>query len=300
MNNSSGDDLRDMKQPWEIDFEKSDMLILPQLSFADHGKETSPSGRLAIYSRNQSINGTIHLMQNEYASNISVCLSSFNLSNFLEGMTQAGNISRKKCATVLCEACNNSNRTICAGRTRFEIKDAENAQSGMYTAYVTQENSSTVLYAKPLLIAEGEIILQMPDRVTSVEPFIPIKMNVTAPENHSKFFVAIMIASGDYENISLSLSDNETTGWPDLILSVADKSLKIPHPPRVSSGLLMDMLPLLPQNSAIGLQESVQPGVDVVLMTDRPWEKGEHILTCAAYSPAKGLLGIKQSKIEII
>jgi hypothetical protein len=62
----------------------------------------------------------------------------------------------------------------------------------------------------------------------------------------------------------------------------------------------MDMLPLLPQDSAIGLQESVQPGVDLVLMTDRPWEKGEHILTCAAYSPAKGLLGIKQSKIEII
>jgi hypothetical protein len=50
----------------------------------------------------------------------------------------------------------------------------------------------------------------------------------------------------------------------------------------------------------VGLQESTQPGVDLILLTDKSWEKGEYILTGGIYSPGKGLLGIKQSVVEVI
>ena len=62
----------------------------------------------------------------------------------------------------------------------------------------------------------------------------------------------------------------------------------------------MNLLPLLPQGSAVGLQESTQPGVDLILMTDQPWEKGQYVLICGVYSPEKGLVGIKQANVEVI
>jgi hypothetical protein len=62
----------------------------------------------------------------------------------------------------------------------------------------------------------------------------------------------------------------------------------------------MDMLPLLPADSAIGLQESTQQSADLILLPDNYWDKGEYILTGGIYSPGKGLLGIKQSRVLII
>jgi len=152
----------------------------------------------------------------------------------------------------------------------------------------------------PLLITEGQTVLKMPSIVKAEEPFIQVKMNTTAPGNQSKFFAAIMISRKDYENASLGIAKNETTNNLDLTLSLGSKSLEIQGPPKISSELLMNLLPLLPANSAVGLQESTQPGVDLILLTDKPWEKGEYILTGGIYSPGKGLLGIKQSVVEVI
>jgi hypothetical protein len=76
--------------------------------------------------------------------------------------------------------------------------------------------------------------------------------------------------------------------------------MSIDGPLKISSELLMSLLPLLPANSAIGLQESTQQGVDLILLPDKSWEKGEYILTGGVYSPGKGLLGIKQSKVLIV
>jgi hypothetical protein len=69
--------------------------------------------------------------------------------------------------------------------------------------------------------------------------------------------------------------------------------------PRISSELLMNLLPLLPPNSAVGLQESTQPGVDLILMADLPWRTGYYVLTCGIYSPEMGLIGIKQTNVEV-
>ena len=293
-------DFSDARRCQGIDFEASDMMTLPKMSLADGAKEAAPFSSLPILSSNQSITPTLLLGQNCSASdvsNISVCLSSFNITSFLAGLPVAANVSRENCAKVLLDNNNDFNNSSSYHISGFQIL---NAESGMYTAYVIDENRSEVLNAAPLLIIEGKIILQTPDKVMSEEPFIQVKMNTTAQENQSKFFAAIMISRRDYENISLSLSKNESSEYSDLILSMGDKSLLLPFPPKISSELLMDMLPLLPQNSAVGLQESPQPGVDLILMTDKPWEKGEYILTSAVYSSAKGLLGIKQNKIEVI
>jgi len=125
-------------------------------------------------------------------------------------------------------------------------------------------------------------------------------MNTTVPGNQSKFFVVIMMSRKDYENASLDIAKNNTTNIFDITLSLGSKSLQIQGPPKISTEFLMNLLTLLPTNSAVGLQESTQPGVDLILLPEKSWEKGEYILTGGIYSPGKGLLGTKQSEIEVI
>ena len=142
--------------------------------------------------------------------------------------------------------------------------------------------------------------MQTPSIVQADDPFIQVMMNTTLPGNQSKFFAAILISRTDYENASLIVAWNNSAKNLDINLSLGSKSMKIKGPLKVTSGLLMDLLPLLPASSAIGLQESTKQGADLILLPDKSWQKGEYILTGAIYSPGKGLLGVKQSEILII
>ena len=274
-----------------ISLEGNDLLIMPKMSFAEEVEGVELFNRLPVYSLNQSIIGAFLFPHQDEASNVSVCISPFNLSSYLSGYEGIQDFKGRKCAKNLLE----SNGSTKQSGTSFQLSSS--SSSGMYS--LNFENKSSVLMSMPLLITQGQIVLQMPGIVKADEPF-KVKMNTTAPGNQSKIFAAIMISRKDYENASLGMAKNKTTNSIDLNLSLGPKSLQINGPLKISSELLMNLLPLLPANSAIGLQESTQPGVDLILLTDKPWEKGEYILTCGVYSPGKGLLGIKQSEVEVI
>jgi len=276
-----------------ISLEGNDLLIMPKMSFPEGTIGMELIDRIPVYSLNQSIIGAFLSPLQAGASNISVCISPFNLSFYLTGNRGTGDFSGKECA----KTSPISNGSTNSNGTSFLLSSSS---SGMYSLNFIDENNSSVLVAMPLLITEGQTVLQMPSIVKAEEPFIQVNMNTTAPGNQSKFFAAIMISRKDYENASLGIAKNETTNNLDLNLSLGSKSLLIRGPPKISSELLMNLLPLLPANSAVGLQESTQPGVDLILLTDKPWEKGEYILTGGIYSPGKGLLGIKQSVVEVI
>ena len=290
LNNSSLAFLGEPSGMGPISLEGNDLLIMPKMSFPEGAIGMELIDRLPVYSLNQSIIGAFLSPTQAGAPNISVCISPFNLSFYLRGNRGTRDFSGKECAKTS-PISNGSNGTA------FLLSSSS---SGMYSLNFIEENNSSVLIAMPLLITEGQTILQMPSIVKEEEPFIQVKMNTTAPGNQSKFFAAIMISRKDYENASLSIAKNETTNNLDLTLSLGSKSLQIQGPPKISSQLLMNLLPLLPANSAVGLQESTQPGVELILLTDKSWEKGEYILTGGIYSPGKGLLGIKQSVVEVI
>jgi methanogen extracellular protein (TIGR04279 family) len=284
-----------------IDFEGSEALIVPNMSLLEAADETYLFDRLPVYSRNQSINGTISLSYDGHGSNIDtqskivVYVSPFNISEYLARFPEKSYFARGDfIETLVVETPVESNDSNVA---TFKISKKP---AGMYTLYVFDENKSTLLSKQPFLITEGDVLLKMDYTVTSLEPFIRIKMNTTAFKNQSKFFAAFMIPREDYDNVSLSLANNRTTGSTDLNLSLGSKSLQMYGTPRISSELLMNLLPLLPQGSAIGLQESAKPGVDIILITDQPWKNGQYILTCGIYSPEKGLIGIKQTGVEVI
>jgi hypothetical protein len=278
-----------------INLDGSNALMVPDISLQGAADKTYLFDRLPVYSANQSINGTFSPSPDDRGSlidaksKIIVCVSTFNISEYTNDLPESRNFARRECIGTPIESNNSSTASF-----RIPKKPA-----GMYMLSVVDENKSTIISKQPFLVTEGEVALEMNYTVASLEPFIRIKMNSTVFENQSKFFAAFMIPSKDYENASLNLSNNKTTGVLDLNLSLGSKSMQMHGSPHISSELLMNLLPLLPPNSAIGLQESAQPGVDLILMTDLPWRTGYYVLTSGIYSPEKGLIGIKQTNVEV-
>ncbi|MDD4161424.1 MAG: hypothetical protein PHW87_02980 [Methanothrix sp.] len=293
LGNSSSAFLGDSPGAGPISLEGSDELIMPKMSFPDEAKAMELFSHLPVYSLNQSIKGAFLFPIHGEASNISVCISPFDLSSYLSGYRGTKNFRDGACAKTIPK----SNGSTDINGTSFQLSSTS---SGMHSLNFVDEDNSSMLMSMPWLITDGQTVLQVPRTVKAQEPFIQVKLNTILPGNQSKIFAAIMILRKDYENASLGMAMNETSNSLDLTLSLGSKSLQIYGPLKISSELLMNLLPLLPANSAVGLQESTQTGVDLALLTDKPWEKGEYILTGGIYSPGKGLLGIKQQEVEVI
>ncbi len=287
LDNSSSAFFVDSSQTGLISLEGNDMILMPKMSFPGGAGEMELFDRIPVYSINQKIAGAFF-----FPCNLSVCISPFDLLSYLSDYQGTG-FRGKECATDNL-AIDDSN---CTNGKSFLLSSTS---SGVRLLNFVDEKNSSLIVSMPLLITEGQTVLKVPSTVEAEEPFIQVVMNTTAPGNQTKFFAAILISQNNYENASLGIAKNVTTNILDITLSLGSKSLQIGGPLKISSELLMSLLPLLPANSAIGLQESTQQGVDLILLPDKSWEKGEYILTGAIYSPGKGLLGIKQSEVLII
>ncbi len=297
LGNSSSAFFGDSSGKIPISLEGIDMILMPKMSFSEGAGGMELFDHIPVYSINQSIVGSFLFPLQAEASNISVCISPFDLSIYLTDYRGTG-FSGKECAK------NNyvldvSNYTIDANDTNGKSFLLSCASSGVHSLNFFNEQKSSLLISMPLLITEGRTVLQVPGIVEAQEPFIQVMMNTTVPVNQNKFFAAILVSRDNYENASLSIAKNKTTKRLDFSLSLGSKFLQIEGMPKISSEFLMGLLPLLPANSAIGLQESTQQGVDLILLPDKSWEEGEYILTGVIYSPGKGLLGIKQSEVLI-
>jgi hypothetical protein len=295
LDNSSRSDFSATEGGGRINLDGSNALMVPDISLLEAADKTYLFDRLPVYSANQSINGTFTPSPEDRGQNvdakpkIKVCVSTFDISEYMNGLPESRSLAGRECIEIPIELNNSSEASF-----RIPKKPA-----GMYMLSVVDENKSTIISKQPFLVTEGEVVLEMNYTVASLEPFIRIKMNSTEFENQSKFFAAFMVPRKDYENASLNLSNNKTTGVLDLNLSLGSKSMQMHGSPRISSELLMNLLPLLPPSSAVGLQESTQPGVDLILMADQQWRTGYYVLTSGIYSREKGLIGIKQTSIEV-
>ena len=278
-----------------ISLDGNDSILMPEIIVPEKAGEKLLLDRVPVYSPGRPVNGTFIFPANQEAFDIYGCISPFDLSSFFSATHAVGSVDKNCSGNYL--ALDNSNYSECSNCRQFQLSIAS---SGMYLLNLFRSNGSSQILSVPLLITKGQTIMQAPSIVQADEPFIQVMMNTTLPGNMSKFYAAILISRNDYENASLLVSWNKSAENPDMNLSLGSKSMKINGPIKVTSGLLMDLLPLLPASSAIGLQESTKQGADLILLPDKSWQKGEYILTGGIYSPGKGLLGIKQSEITII
>jgi hypothetical protein len=301
LDNSSSAFFGDSSGTCQISLEGNDMILMPKMSFPEGAGGMERFDRIPVYSINQSIAGAFFFPLQTDISNLSVCITAFDLLFYLSDYRGAG-FSGKECAKNIL-ALDGSNYTIAANDlegTNGKSFLLSSTSSGLHSLNLFDEKKSSLLISMPLLITEGQTVLQVPSIVEAKEPFIQVVMNTTVPGNQSKFFAAILVSRDNYESARIGIANNMSINSFDITLSLGSKSLQIEGPPKISSELLMGLLPLLPANSAIGLQESTQQSIDLILLPDQSWEKGEYILTGGIYSPGKGLLGIKQSEVLIV
>jgi methanogen extracellular protein (TIGR04279 family) len=238
---------------------------------------------LLVYAENQSLNGTFSGPISMAGSDIKVCISGFDIAKFLSPYS-AGAGMMNNCSGP-------SAKLNSTGVARFIVPGVP---SGMYTLFVIDKNSSAALMAMPLLITQRNLTIQTPEKIMAGD-VLKIKMNTTDAGNQTRIFAAVMISIKDYENASINLMN----GTKNITLSLGSKSIEIKEMPSLSSDLLMEMMYLLPQNSAVGMQESQNQEAELSLITDAQWPKGFYILTCVKYSPGRGLIGLKQEAIEV-
>jgi methanogen extracellular protein (TIGR04279 family) len=277
--------------------EGTNLIKIPHLAFSQGNNWSSSFDSIPVYVENQTIRGAFRGASEAAGSWVEVAITQFDISEFLSvfqatdrRVNMEGDVSRQ----IL-------NSTADASFT------LDGLPAGMYTAYVFDENSSAMLSATPLLVTMADLTLQMPTNITAGD-YAKLKVNMSLAEgrgayqsnNQSRVFAAIMISCRDYENTSLHIASNNTEGSLNSTLSLKDKSMQMQGLPVISSDLLMKVLYLLPMNSAVGMQESNESGTEILLITDREWEKGSYILTCGVYSPGIGLLGLKQMSVEVI
>ena len=270
-----------------IYFDEQNAIGIPQASLIDRNSNRAfPFHTLAMYEDNQTISGTFQGPSTLAGTEVRVTIASFNISKFMSFLNN-NNSTRQDVngSLILLNA---------SGDASFSLAGLPD---GAYIISMIDEHNSTLLSASPLLVTIGELSIDAPGNLPAGDP---ISMTIKSPGGEvDKIYAAIMISKQDYDSAKLEISTNNTSQGLLTSIFLGNESRQIQGLPSISSQFLMGMLPILPQNSAIAMQESNESEAKLVLITDNTWQKGSYILTSAVYAPGKGILGLKQTAVEV-
>lgn len=312
MNSSSYERSEHIENILMIGLEGCEQIQLPGMEPVQQEGLTSQeplSEVLAVYNRGMPIQGGIELSRErddfatDSGSGIDVCISPLSLKGYLAKDPGKSKLSGETICTkaVISKGRGNDSAAKKAHLT-FGIPQDRMAEkrSGLYALYALDRNRSLIAPAQAFFLTEGEAVLQMEDRIPSENSSIKINLSSGSEEERTRLFAAAIMPRKEYDNASIRLVANESNPWPVLALSSGSRYLEIVANPATARKQLMDMVSLLPEDSAVSMQESARSAVDLVLLADGPWKKGEYVIVCAIYSPGVGLEGLKQKIVKVI
>lgn len=283
-------------------------ILLPGMSLPSESEISQevlfPEG-LAVYSRGMTVQGRIEIpyVPHKVApSGSTVCVAPLSLSAFLALDSGNGPLPRPGiCSEVLEWKGTGSDKATKVTGLSFSIPEDEmtGKRSGLYAIYALDRNRSLIAPAQAFFLTEGDAVLQAEDRHPSETQSIRINLSSIRDDGRRRLFAAAIMSRKDYDNATIMMIMNESKPWPVLALSSASRAMEIEANPATFQGKLMDLISLMPENSAISMQESTQSSVQLVLLADEAWEKGDYVINCAVYSPGIGIEGIKQKIIEV-
>ncbi len=296
---------------WSL--EGYDRIQLPRMGRILQENQTSQDlllpEDLAFYSRGMPIQGRIEFSREQVPleitsePGINICIAPLSLARYLAGDLGSGQLPDESICTeaVVTDSAENDGAAKKANLS-FSIASDRTAErrSGLYALYAFDGNRSSIAPAQAFILTEGEAILQMEDRIPSENEFIKINLGTGTEDNLTKIFAAAIMPRKEYDNATMRLVANESKPWPVVALSMGSRSTEIEVNPATAQDQLMGIISLLPDNSSISMQESTLSAVDLILLTDGSWEKGEYVVVCAIYSPGVGLQGLKQKIVEVI
>jgi methanogen extracellular protein (TIGR04279 family) len=266
--------------------EGTNLIKAPEMSISGpEANWTYPFSYYPIYAEGQTISGTYFGPERAGGGRAGVYISGFNISEFLNGSFVPSKAVTNEASVTL-------NRT---GDAQFDIAGV---QSGVYTLYIVDENSSAVLSQLPLLITSQSISIDSSSKVSAGEP-LKVTVNTSGTGNLTRYYGAVMVSLKEYEGIRLNMTSSDGRNLNSTI-ELGNRSMQVQGLPSLSLAFVMKLLPMLPQDSAVGMQDSTKPGAEFYLITDPNWERGDYILTCVVYSPGMGILGMGQKEVEVV
>ena len=245
-----------------------------------------------VYPPNKTISGTIFEPDRLASTTRGVAALRLNTSSFQEALKGISEIAVSGKAELLGFAAPPFNST---GKSRFTLPGMP---PGLYGLVVANLSNLAVTTALPMLITNDLISMESPDMVKSGES-LKVKIRVLQGQsNTSRKYAAALVSWTDYETMSIKMSSNGSKSGMTSKISIGNESLDILGEPKISQSLVERLLPILPQDSAVALDQSNNMESEMYLLTDEAWKPGKYVLTCGAYS-SKGLDGIIQKTIEM-
>jgi methanogen extracellular protein (TIGR04279 family) len=267
-----------------IKLESADNLIIPEVGLIrPDGRWSYHFGSYPIITEGRNISGTFLATEQMSGTEVRLQLAGFSIHNFLSPqMALNKSISSNPEEAI---------RLNLTGAGDFTLRGLP---GGLFSLFALDCGNQTLLSALLLLVVTDDLALEMPDNVTAGN-VIDLKARIK-PGNESRVYGAIMISLKNYRNASLITStDGQSI---NSTISLGERSENFQGVPSISRDFLMTLFSLLPANSAIGMVESNQSEVSLNLITDQEWERGDYILTAAAYSHGR-ITSIGQRIVEV-
>jgi hypothetical protein len=261
-----------------ISLDASQFIALPQLSIGLNWTYPFPS--ISVIAEEQPLKGRVQ-------SAAEICLEPFSVSKLLESPPSPGSGT----------TCSGNSLALSQSEANFTLPSLK---SGIYALSALDRNGS-LLNSSYLLVNKMDPSMQLPESIPAGEPLqVKVESNLSLKDNQSLIYGAILMAEEDYENMSLSLTAEGAGQSYGARLNLGNRSEQLPPLSSFSMDLAMNLINLLPWDSAVALQESDEPEVELLLITDQSWPKGEYILSWAVYSRQSGLMAMKQNSVRVV
>jgi len=272
--------------------EGANEVLMPHVSLVTPGGNwTYPYEYYPVYSQNKTISGTLFQPERLAGSRVGVVAVRLNTSSFQEALKGLSKLAVSGKVELLGFSAPSINRT---GKGHFTLPGMP---PGLYALVVTNLSSLAVTTALPMLITNDLISMESPDRVKSGDS-LKVKIRVLQGQrNASRKYAAVLVSWADYKAIGIRISSNGSKFGTTSEICIGNESLEVLGEPKISQSLVEKLLPIIPQDSAVALDESNKTESEVYLLTDSGWKPGRYVLTCGVYSNM-GLDGIGQKIIE--
>lgn len=276
-----------------LSLEGASEVLMPHVSLVTPEENwTYPYEYYPVYPQNKTISGTIFEPDRLAGSSMGVAALRLNTSSFQEALKGISKLTASGKVELLGFAALSFNRS---GEGHFILPGMP---PGLYGLVVANLSNLAVATALPMLITNDQISMESSDTIKSGDN-LKVKIRVLQGQsNTSRKYAAALVSRTNYDAMSIKMSSNKSKSGISSKISMGNESLEILGEPKISQSLVERLLPILPQDSAVALDQSNSTESEMYLLTDSAWKPGKYVLTCGAYS-SKGLDGIVQKTIEI-
>lgn len=269
-------------------------VLMPRISLnATEGNWTYPYDYYPVYAKNQTVSGTFYGNNSITGSAVAMTIIELNTSSFQEALRELYKLAVSGKAKTEGFTTISFNRT---GEGHFSIPGLS---SGLYALLMADKNNQSVLSAISLLVTDDMISVESPDKAGTGDT-LGVKIRVLQGQaNLSRKFGAAIVSWETYRESRINMNSDVSRAGMTSTIGVGNESLKIIGEPKISQSLVDQILPILPEDSALALSESNKTEAEMYLIHDGEWKPGRYVLTCGVYSN-NGLDGIKQKTIEMV